>query len=113
MVSIVNNRILSDTLSEARERIIKEGKIAEYLKQTGIFPPIATYLIKTGEETGKLDEMLLLVAQNYDADLSEYADGLTAMLQPIMMLIVALVVGFVVMSMMGVMTGAQSGMMNI
>lgn len=75
--------------------------------------PIAIYLIKTGEETGKLDEMLLLVAQNYEADLSEYADGLTALLEPIMMVVVAVVVGFVVVSMMGVMTGAQSSMTKI
>lgn len=113
VVSIVDNRILADTLRQAREKIIKEGRIADYLQQTGIFPPIAIYLIKTGEETGKLDEMLLLVAQNYEADLSEYADNLTALLEPIMMIVVAVVVGFVVMSMMGVMTGAQSGMMKM
>lgn len=113
VVSIVDNRILADTLRQAREKIIKEGRIADYLQQTGIFPPIAIYLIKTGEETGKLDEMLLLVAQNYEADLSEYADGLTALLEPIMMLVVAVVVGFVVVSMMGVMTGAQSSMTNL
>ncbi len=109
VVSIVDNRILATTLSQARERIIKEGRIAEYLQQTGIFPPIAIYLIKTGEETGKLDDMLLLVAQNYEADLSEYSENLTALLQPVMMAVVALVVGFVVVSMMGVMTAAQSG----
>lgn len=113
VVSIVDNRILADTLRQAREKIIKEGRIADYLQQTGIFPPIAIYLIKTGEETGKLDEMLLLVAQNYEADLSEYADGLTALLEPIMMVVVAVVVGFVVVSMMGVMTGAQSSMTKL
>ncbi len=113
VVSIVDNRILADTLRQAREKIIKEGRIADYLQQTGIFPPIAIYLIKTGEETGKLDEMLLLVAQNYEADLSEYADGLTALLEPIMMFVVAIVVGFVVVSMMGVMTGAQSSMTKL
>lgn len=113
VVSIVDNRVLADTLRQAREKIIKEGRIADYLQQTGIFPPIAIYLIKTGEETGKLDEMLLLVAQNYEADLSEYSDGLTALLEPIMMVVVAVVVGFVVISMMGVMTGAQSGMANL
>ncbi len=113
VVSIVDNRILADTLRQAREKIIKEGRIADYLQQTGIFPPIAIYLIKTGEETGKLDEMLLLVAQNYESDLSEYADGLTALLEPIMMVVVAIVVGFVVVSMMGVMTGAQSSMTKL
>ena len=58
VVKIIDNRILKDALSKARDNIIKQGKIAEYLRQTGIFPPIAIYLLKTGEESGQLDFML-------------------------------------------------------
>lgn len=94
--SIVDNQILSDTLREAREKIVKEGKIAQYLKQTKIFPPMATYLIKTGEESGQLDHMLLVVAQNYEDDLRELADTLTAQLEPIMTIAMAVVVGAIV-----------------
>ena len=66
VVKIIDNRILADALRQARDKIIKQGKIAEYLKQTGVFPPIAIYLIRTGEETGQLDQMLLTVAKNYE-----------------------------------------------
>jgi type II secretory pathway component PulF len=96
--SIVDNQILADTLREAREKIIKEGKITQYLKQTKVFPPMAIYLIKTGEESGQLDQMLLVVARNYEDDLRELADALTAQLEPLMTIFTAIVVGFIVMA---------------
>lgn len=98
VVKIVDNRILKDTLSKARDKIIKEGKIAEFLRQTNIFPPIATYLIRTGEESGQLGFMLSTVANNYEDDLSEYADSLASKLEPLMLMVMAVVVGFVVLS---------------
>lgn len=98
VVKIVDNQVLKNALSVARDKIIKEGKISEYLKETGIFPPIAIYLLKTGEQSGQLDTMLLNVAQTYEADIKEYADGLTTLLEPIMLLIMALVVGFIVIA---------------
>lgn len=97
--SIIDNRILADALNEARDKIIKQGKIAQYLKQTGIFPAIAIYLIGTGEETGKLDVMLLTVAQNYEEELGELADSLAAKIGPMLLVLMALVVGFIVLSM--------------
>ena len=98
VVKIVDNRVLADSLSAARDKIIKEGRIAEYLKQSGVFPPIATYLIKTGEESGQLDTMLLTVAKNYEDDLKEYSDALSFDLEPIMLIIMAVVVGFIVLA---------------
>ena len=98
--NIVDNMVLKESLKEAREKIIKQGKIAQYLKQTGIFPPMATYLISTGEETGKLDVMLISVGDTYEKDLTEYADTLTALLGPIMTVATAGIVGFIVMGIM-------------
>jgi len=98
VVKIVDNRILADALSEARDKIIKQGKIAQYLKQTNIFPPIATYMISTGEESGQLDFMLLTIAQNYEDELKDTADRLTTMLGPILLIVMAVIVGFIVYS---------------
>ena len=96
--NIIDNRILADTLREARDKIVKEGKITQYLKQTNVFPPIAIHLINTGEQTGQLDSMLLTVAHNYEVELSELIDGLTAKLGPIMLIVMAVVIGFVIMA---------------
>ncbi len=93
---VVDNRVLVDTLNEARENIIKQGKIADYLKQTKLFPPLALYLINTGEKSGQLDTMLLAVAETYERELQDYADNLTAKVVEYMPLVMGLIVGFVV-----------------
>ena len=109
VVKIINNRILAQTLNEARDKIIKQGKIAQYLEQTGIFPPVAIYLIRTGEETGELGSMLLTVAQNYEVELGDLIDKATGMLSPIMLVVMAVIVGFIIMAIAGpIMQGGQS-----
>ncbi|MGZ6255193.1 MAG: type II secretion system F family protein [Candidatus Chromulinivorax sp.] len=99
--NIIENKILLTSLETAKEKIIKQGKITPFLKETKIFPPVAIYLINTGEQNGKLDEMLLLVARNYDEDLSELTDKLTSALGPIMTIVVGLIVGYIMLAVMG------------
>ena len=98
VVSVIDNRVLADALRKARDNIVKEGKIAEYLQQTKMFPPIAIYLIKTGEQTGQLDTMLLTVAENYEKDYIELIDKLTSLISPIMLIGMAGIVGFIVLA---------------
>jgi len=98
VVNIIDNQILADTLSAARDKIIKQGRIAQYLKQTDIFPPIAIYLIQTGEQSGQLDFMLLTVAKNYEEELGSLADSMSAKLGPLLLVVMALVIGFIVMA---------------
>jgi len=110
--SIVENEVLVSKLREARDKIVKEGKIAKSLKETGMFPKIASYMISTGEESGKLGEMLLTVGNDYDVELMEITDGITAKITPIMTIVMGAVVGFIIISIflpimeMGNMSGA-------
>ncbi len=101
VTKIIDNKILANTINQARENIIRQGKIAEYLQQTDIFPPIAIYLIKTGEQSGQLDSMLLTVARNYEVELTELIDSLTGLISPVMTVFMALVVGLIVISIAG------------
>lgn len=96
--NIVDNKVLTQKLLSARDKIIKEGKIATYLRETGIFPSIASYMISTGEQSGKLAEMLLTVGSDYDDELTELTDSLTAKITPIMTLVMGVVVMFIVLS---------------
>ncbi len=96
---IVSNRVLADSLEKAKDNIIKEGKITQYLKQTGVFPPMAIYLIGTGEESGELAHMLQSVGESYEEELSEWTDNLAAAISPIMLVFTAVVVGFIVIAM--------------
>lgn len=97
---IVDNRVLADALEKAKDSIIKEGKITQYLKQTGLFPSMAIYLIGTGEESGELPQMLLSVAENYEVELADFTDSLTVKIDPIMKIFMALVVGFILIAIM-------------
>jgi type II secretory pathway component PulF len=108
--NIVDNRVLKSSLLEARDNIIKQGKIAQYLKKSNVFPSIAIYLISTGEESGNLDEMLLEVAKNYEGELSEKADNLSAAIGPVVMILLALIVGFIVISIALPMTQLSSAL---
>lgn len=98
VTNIVENKVLTQQLRTARDNIIKEGKIAKYLTQTGIFPKIAAYMISTGEESGKLADMLLMVGDDYDHELTELIDGLVEKINPIMTVVMGLIVGFMVVS---------------
>lgn len=103
--NIVTNRVLVETLTEAKENIIKQGRVAEYLKQTGIFPPVAIYLINTGEQSGHLDTMLNDVGKYYEEELSSFTDTLVSALDPALLIFMAVVVGFIVISIMSPITG--------
>jgi type IV pilus assembly protein PilC len=98
VVYVIDNQVLASALRKARDNIVKEGKIAEYLQQTKMFPPIAIYLIKTGEQTGQLGAMLLTVADNYEKDYVELIDKITGLISPIMLIVMAVIVGFIVMA---------------
>ena len=98
VTKVVDNKILVGVLQEARENIIKQGKIAEYLKQTNLFPAVAIYLISTGEKSGQLDAMLLMVADIYETELRDFTSSFEAILNAAMPLTLGLIVGFIVLS---------------
>lgn len=105
--NIIDNSILVETLKKAKDKIVKQGKITPFLKETDIFSPMAIYLINTGEQSGNLDYMLLTVAQNYEVELTELTDSLTSKITPIMTLVMGGIVGFIMYSVMGPMMSMQ------
>ena len=98
--AVIDNKLLVDLLKKARDNIVKQGKIAQYLQQTQIFPAIAIYLIKTGEETGQLDAMLLTVARNYEQELNEHINRMSGAIAPLMLVVVGGLVGLIILSIM-------------
>lgn len=95
---VVSNKILSQTLLEARSNIIKEGKIAKHLEKTKIFPPIACYMIKVGEESGQLAPMLLRVGDDYQEELFRSTDKLVGAINPIMTVLIAVLIIVIILS---------------
>lgn len=79
---------------------IEQGKNIVYpLEKSGIFPPMVTQMISAGEETGALDQMLSKIADFYDDEVDRAVEGLTKMIEPMLMLIVGGSVGFIIVAM--------------
>jgi len=79
---------------------IEQGKNIVYpLEKSGVFPPMVTQMISVGEETGALDQMLSKIADFYDDEVDRAVEGLTKMIEPMLMLIVGGSVGFIIVAM--------------
>ncbi len=91
---------ISDIISSVREAARKGRGISESLKKSDIFPPIAVHMVTVGEETGRLDEMLVKIADRFDIEVRTTVKRLLSLLEPAMIIIMAVVVGFIVISML-------------
>jgi general secretion pathway protein F len=82
-------------------RELKEGRgLGRPMMETGRFPLLAVHMIMVGEETGRLDEMLMQVAENYDTEVEQAIKKLLAFLEPAMILIMAVLVAGIILSML-------------
>jgi general secretion pathway protein F len=87
-------------MEEVYERVKEGDKLSKPLKDSGVFPSLAIQMITVGEETGRLDRMLLKVADNYEKMVKDTVKRFISLLEPAMILAMGLVVGFVVISML-------------
>lgn len=93
------NKIIENALMKTRQSISEGRTIAEPLTETDIFPSMVVQMIAVGEATGALDTMLEKIADFYDDEVDAAVEGLTAMLEPLMMMILGPIVGFILIAM--------------
>jgi general secretion pathway protein F len=96
--AVVNNTVLAQAIEEAGENISEGQDIASPLRRSHLFPPLVIHMIAVGEKSGRLEELLRRIAENYDNEIETTVQGLTAILEPVMILIMGVVVGFIVLS---------------
>jgi type II secretion system protein F len=97
---ISQNRVISGSIAYVHDRL-REGKaISKSLEETGVFPPLAVHMIGVGEETGRLDEMLIKVAETYEENVQNAIKRFVSLLEPLIILSMGLIVGFIVISML-------------
>ena len=97
---ISQNLAVSQAIGTIHDRL-REGKgVAKTLEETGVFPPLAVHMISVGEETGKIDEMLNKVAETYEENVQTSVKRFVSLLEPLIILFMGLVVGFIVISML-------------
>jgi type II secretion system protein F len=98
--NVVGNDVISRVIKDVREGVSKGEKLAEPLKESGEFPPDTIQMIAVGEESGTLDAMLNKVADFYDVSTGYSIRKLTALLEPVFLVIMGSVVGFIVASLL-------------
>ncbi len=96
--NVVGNKILEKTIEDARTVIGEGSPIHEPLRRSGVFPPIMIHMIAVGEKSGTLEDMLTKVADASDNEIDTTINTLTSLLEPLMIVGLALVVGFIVIS---------------
>jgi general secretion pathway protein F len=96
--TVVGNRVIADATEFIRVRILEGTDIATPLKQTGVFPALVGYMVNVGEQSGELEQMLDRVASSYDEEIDIATERLTSVLEPIMIVVLAAVVGYIVVS---------------
>jgi type IV pilus assembly protein PilC len=92
------NRVIARAISQVHDSVKEGESIVLPLETSGAFPPMVISMIDVGEETGQLPEMLLKIAEVYDDEVDNSVAALTSLLEPIMIVFLALVVGTIVIA---------------
>ena len=94
----VGNVLISNAIEEVHGSIREGDTVAEPLRNSGVFDELMINMIDVGEETGELDKMLIKIADNYEADVDVAVEGVSALIEPIIIVGLGGVVGFIVVS---------------
>lgn len=97
---VSGNRIVAQAIQQIAEGVKQGEGVALPMRRTGVFPSLAVHLIEVGEETGRLDSMLLQLSDVYDKDVRAAVKNFIALFEPIMILLMGLVIGAIVISML-------------
>jgi general secretion pathway protein F len=96
--AVLGNARLELVVVEAIGSIREGESIAEPLKRSGAFPPMVTHMINIGERSGALEQMLENVSRAYESDVETKVAALTSLLEPLIIAVLGVVVGFIAMS---------------
>ncbi len=96
--NVINNSLIADAVQKASEEVREGQSLSAPLARSGLFPPIATEMVGVGEQSGNLEQMLYKIADAYEKEAETNVTTMTSMLEPVMILVMGLVVGFIVVS---------------
>ncbi len=96
---VVKNEVISRAIAQVHDSIREGESIARPLKASGVFPLMVVNMVDVGEETGSLDSMFMKVADIYDSEVDTTINSLTSIIEPILIITMGLMVGFIVIAM--------------
>lgn len=105
---VAGNVVLEQAIEEVKVGVRGGAGVAGPLSHSGAFPPLALQMISVGEETGRLDDMLVQVADYFDRDVRTTVKSLTSLVEPVLLLVGGVVVAFVVLSMFSAITSVNN-----
>lgn len=95
---VVQNQVVADAVGRIEERIHRGETIANAVRSTGMFPPVVFHLLATGQMTGSIENAMTDIAEMYETEVENSVRTLTTLLEPLILLVMGAVVGFIVLS---------------
>lgn len=95
---VIGNTVMSDVIKDAKDAISRGQGIAQSLRKKNVFPPIVLHMIAAGEQSGGIEEGLENVADVFDNEVESAIKALTSLLEPVMIIVLGIIVGFIVLS---------------
>jgi type IV pilus assembly protein PilC len=97
----IGNRVIEEELKAAAAQVQAGKPLSEPISQSPHFPPIVSQMLLVGEETGQIDTVLVKIADFYEEEVSVMIDGLAAIIEPVMIIVLGAAVGLIAASVMG------------
>lgn len=98
VAKMIKNKIIRDDLLEAKVQVAKGVPLSKPLRDMEYFPPMLSQMTRIGEETGNIEDMMDKVADYYEMEVNNVTDALTAMMEPMIIVVMAVVVGGIVLA---------------
>jgi len=95
---VIQNRVIAGGLDSVKDLVSKGDAVANAIRKTGLFPPIVHHIITTGQASGNLEEGLINIADMYEGEVELATKTLTSLLEPVILLFMGAVVGFIVLA---------------
>lgn len=113
VAKMMNNKIFRDGLLETKTQVAKGLPLSKPLKDMGVFPTMLVQMVKIGEETGNIEDMMDKVADLYDREVDLATESLTAAMEPLTMVVMACIVGVIVAAVYGPILSMYEGIDNM
>jgi type II secretory pathway component PulF len=97
--TMIKNQAIAAVMADIAENVKEGARLSTRLMKSEVFPPVAVHMVAVGEETGSLDTTLLRVATTYEKETERQLKTLTTLVEPVMILVMGAIVGFIVMAM--------------
>ena len=111
--SSMTNVLFKEEILKARDQVMVGAPLAKQFREGGLFPPLSYQMISIGEETGDIDAMLSKLAEYYEDEVQQATQQLLALLEPVMILFLAVFVGGIVLSVIMPMASMYDGLNNL